>query len=321
VTTPALGDPIACAAADEITACLRGASHGDIRYLLGGGDGPDGDGPFTPRRIRNGGRPTPEGVAQAGRLGITREEKPSPVPARRGQDGGTLRFAIIDHCEQGLEGRMRRHRLLERPLAPGLTTLRDYAKRIGYSPDYIRLFWGKRDGFPAPAGELPPRGRHGGGRGELVFDEKALDAFRATQADLWGRRPMQRVVTNRDLDERITPSEFAQQLAGVDGAVMARYQALDGFPEIGKDGRCRLGDLLAHWNTRPIVLAGHDPDERVILREAARIIGLAHKTISQYRKKAGFPPGRDGTYRLGDVVDFLNTGRPGKRGPAARDAA
>ena len=216
---------------------------------------------------------------------------------------------------------MRRYRLLERPLAPGLTTLRGYAEGIGYSLGYIRLFWRKRDGFPAPVGELPPRGRHGGGRGELVFEEKALDAFRATQADLWGRRPMQRVVTSRDLDERITPGEFAQQLAGVGGEVMAQYQALEGFPETGTDRRCRLGDLLAYWNTRPIVLTGEDPDQRVTLYEAAGILGVAHKTLSQYRDNPGFPPEIGGRYRLGGLVGFLNTGRPGKRGPAAKTAA
>lgn len=222
---------------------------------------------------------------------------------------------------------MRRYRLLERPLAPGQTTLRDYGLRIGYSADYIRLFWGRRDGFPAPVGELHPQGRHGGGRGELVFEVKALDAFRATQLDLWGRRPLRRVVTSRDLDERITPGEFASQLAGVSGEEMARYQELESFPRIGGDGMCPLGDLIAYWNTRPIVLLGRDPNELVTLGEAARILGVAQKTISQYRDCDGFPATagsageRRPKYRLGAIVGFLNTGRPGKRGPAATTAA
>jgi len=223
---------------------------------------------------------------------------------------------------------MRRYRLLERPLPPGLTTLRDYAERIGYSFGYIRLYWGQRDGFPSPAGELPPRGRRGGGRGELVYDEKALDAFRGRHADLWGRRPMQRVVTSRDLDERITPGEFAGQLAGVGTEVIARYQELDGFPEIGADGTARLGDLLAYWNTRPVVLpAGYSGDEQVTVGEAARLIEVDPKTIDQYRGRPGFPAvaSRAGTrprkYRLGSLVEFLNTGRPGKRGRAAGAAA
>jgi hypothetical protein len=219
---------------------------------------------------------------------------------------------------------MRRYRLLERPLPPGLTTLRDYAELIGYSPDYIRLRWGQREGFPSPAGELPPRGRHGGGRGELVYEKKALDAFRALYADLWGRRPMPRVVTSRDLDDQITPAGFAHQLAGVGAEVMARYQELEGFPETGPDGHARLGDLLAYWNTRPIVLpAMYSGNEPVMISEAARIIGVDTKTISQYEGHPDFPAvvseadtGRR-KYRLASIVKFLNTGRPGKRGPAA----
>jgi hypothetical protein len=223
---------------------------------------------------------------------------------------------------------MGRYRLLERPLPPGLTTLRDYAARIGYSPDYVLRFWRKRPEFPSsPVGQLAPRGRRGGGRGELVYEEKALDAVRAAHADLWGRRPMQRVVTHRDLDERITPAEFARQLAGVGADVMARYQELEGFPESGPDGRARLGDLLTYWNTRPIVLAGHSGDEQVLISEAARIIGVDTKTISQYEGHPGFPAVVSGAetsrrkYRLGGIVEFLNTGRPGKRGRAAGAAA
>ncbi len=226
---------------------------------------------------------------------------------------------------------MRRYRLLELPLPPGLTTLRDYADRLGYSSRYIRQFWGQRDGFPEPVGELPSQGRAGrgsGGLGELVYEEKALDAVRARYADLWGRRRMERVVTSRDLDERITPGKFGRQLAGVAAEVMARYQELDGFPETGADGTARLGDLVAYWNTRPIVLpAGYSGDEQVTIGEVARIIDVDPKTISQYAGRPGFPGvvsragKRPRRYRLGSIVEYLNTGRPGKRGPAARSAA
>jgi hypothetical protein len=221
---------------------------------------------------------------------------------------------------------MRRYRQLEQPLPPGLTTLHDYAERIGYSSRYIRQYWGQRAGFPEPVGELPSQGRLGrgsGGLGELVYEEKALDAFRARHADLWGRRRMQRVVTRRDLDERLPPGEFARQLAGVGPDVIARYQELEGFPETSADGTARLGDLLAYWNTRPIVLpAAYSGDEQVTIGDAARILKVHPKTIDQYRGHGGFPSmvSRAGTrprkYRLGSIVEFLNTGRPGKRGPA-----
>ncbi len=188
---------------------------------------------------------------------------------------------------------MRRYRLLEQPLPPGQTTLRDYAEGLGYSPRYVRDTWGQRDGFPEPVGELPSQGREGrgsGGLGELVYEKKALDTFRARHADLWGRRRMQRVVTSRDLDDRITPGHFARQLAGVGAEVIARYQDLEGFPETGTDGTARLGDLLAYWNTRPIVLpAGFSGDEQVTIGEAARIIDVDPKTIGQYSGHAGFP--------------------------------
>lgn len=236
---------------------------------------------------------------------------------------------------------MRRYRLLEQPLPPGQTTLRDYAEGLGYSPGYVRDTWGQRDGFPEPVGELPSQGREGrgsGGLGELVYEEKALDAFRARHADLWGRRRMQRVVTSCDLDERVTPGQFARQLAGVGAEVIARYEELEGFPETAADGTARLGDLVAYWNTRPIVLpAGYSGNEQVTIGEAGRILDVDPKTIAQHDGKPGFPavvseasagcrstgkPRRaPRRYRLGSIVQFLNTGLPGKRGPSARTAA
>jgi len=198
---------------------------------------------------------------------------------------------------------MRRYRLLEQPLSPGLTTLRDYAERIGYSARYIRQFWGQRDRFPEPVGELSPQGRMGRGSGglpELVYEEKALDAFRALYADLWGRRRIQRVTTSRDLDERITPGGFARQLAGISAGEMARFQELEGFPETGADGTARLGDLVAYWNTRPIVLpAEYCGDEQVTIGEAARILNVAPKTIGQYEGHPGFPAAVTGAGKPG----------------------
>jgi len=208
--------------------------------------------------------------------------------------------------------------VLERPLPPGLATLDDYGELIGYQGTYIHWRWHPRPGFPEPVGEVPARGG-GGHRPQLVYEIKNLDAFRATQDDLWGRRKMRRVTTTLDLDLRFTAAQFAG-LAEVDPGVLALYQALDGFPEI-EDGTYRLGDLVRYWNTRPIVLEEHSRDERMTLGQIAdRVLKVARKTITQYRDgDPDFPePDGDGRYRLGDVVDFLN-GRPGKRGPAAGD--
>ena len=213
---------------------------------------------------------------------------------------------------------MARYPVLERPLPPGLVTLQDYAHDIGYSAEAIRVHWRKLPGFPEPVGQVS----RPAGLPAPVYEARRLETFRAAHANTWGRRELQRVVTDRDLDERVTLEEFAGQLAGTGVQDVARYREAGGFPRAGEDGRCRLGDLVAFWNTRPILLTGQDPEQRVNLGQAARILGMARKTLSQYRDSAGFPAaGLDGLRRLGDVVDFLNTGRPGKRGPSARDVA
>jgi len=212
-----------------------------------------------------------------------------------------------------------RYPVLERPLPPGLATLDDYGERIGYQETYIHWRWHPRPGFPEPVGETPARGGHGR-RPKLVYEIKSLDAFRATQDDLWGRRKMTRVTTTLDLDLRFTADQFAG-LAEVEPAVLALYQALDGFPA-AEDGTYRLGDLVAYWNTRPIVLEEHDPDEKMTLGKIATVLGVARKTVTQYKDDdPEFPsPTAGSQYRIGDVVDYLNN-RPGKRGPAAGDAS
>jgi hypothetical protein len=257
------------------------------------------------------GRPTPEGMAQADR-------HINPQSERKAR----ARQLLWDTSSSttGSGDQVPRYPVLEEPLPPGLDTLDGYGKRIGYRGRYLYYFWRPREGFPGPVAEVPARGSHGG-RNELVYDVKRLDAFRATQADLWGRRKMPRVTTAQDLDLRITAAEFAA-LAGADPAALRPYQALRGFPEPDEDGRRRLGDLVAYWNTRPIVLLEHDRDQRMPLGQIAdRVLQVARKTVTQYRDAPGFPePDEDGRYRLGDVVDFLND-RPGKRGAASRPAA
>ena len=138
--------------------------------------------------------------------------------------------------------------LLDLPLPPGQATLDDYGKSIGRTKDYIRTYWRPRPGCPDPVGQLAARGRNGGGRGELVFDTAALDAFRATQPDLWGRRTTPLLVTGHDEDERMTLGYFAGNVAGVHPETVTQYRAQDGFPAAGDDGKYRLGDLVEFWN-------------------------------------------------------------------------
>jgi hypothetical protein len=138
--------------------------------------------------------------------------------------------------------------LLERPLPRGLATLAEYAQRVGRSKDYIRTYWRPRPGFPDPVGKLAAQGRNGGGRGELVWKIAALDAFRASQHDLWGRRTTQLLVTSRNMDERMTLGYFADNVAEVHRKTITQYRGQSGFPAAGDDGKYRLGDLVDWWN-------------------------------------------------------------------------
>jgi hypothetical protein len=132
---------------------------------------------------------------------------------------------------------------------PGLITLRQWAASHGRTYDYVRQFWRKRDGFPDPVGELPSRGRHGGGRGELLFSETALEDWFAAQPDLL---PPGRIDPSNlpvDADERITLGRFASHIGKARGTV-TQHRGRPGFPEADANGRYRAGDLLDYWNTR-----------------------------------------------------------------------
>ncbi len=78
--------------------------------------------------------------------------------------------------------------------------------------------------------------------------------------------------------------------------------------------RASQPDLQDH---RPAeITTDRDRDERVTLHFfAVHVAGLDPKTVSQYQGNPGFPKaGKDGRYRLGDLLGFFNS-RPGKRGP------
>jgi hypothetical protein len=133
-------------------------------------------------------------------------------------------------------------------LPPGTTTLRSWAARHGRTHDYLRR-WRRRDGFPSPVGELPARGRHGGGRGELLFDEKALDTWLAGQADLEAPERFDLVALGLAADDRITLGRFAA-LAGRARNTVIQHLERPGFPQAGADGTYRVGDLSDYWNSR-----------------------------------------------------------------------
>ncbi len=130
-----------------------------------------------------------------------------------------------------------------------MTTLRRWAAEHGRTSDYVRLFWRSRPGFPEPATSLRPRGRHGGGRGELLFEEAALNAWLAAQDDL---HPPERVDPSGlevGENDRVTLGRFAA-LIGKDRKTVTQHRDRPGFPAPSADGTYRLGDLVRYWNAR-----------------------------------------------------------------------
>jgi hypothetical protein len=136
------------------------------------------------------------------------------------------------------------------PIPAGLTTLRIWAPRQGRTAGYVQRYWRRRPDFPEPVGELPARGRHGGGLGELLFDEAALDAWLAEQPRLAPPERVDPAGVEVDLDARITLGRFAG-LIGKSRKTVTQHRGRPGFPSADAAGRYRAGDLLAYWNDRP----------------------------------------------------------------------
>jgi len=208
-----------------------------------------------------------------------------------------------------------RYPVIQRPLPPGLTTLREYAPRVGRTPEYLEIRWRKLEGFPAPLYELPSAARNGGGQGELVYSETALDAFRELHPSLWGHRSVRLVIARR-LDERVTVAQFAE-ITGLDAG---RAAARPGCPPAGDDGRRALGDLVAWHNASPgpepaLAVTPLGARELVTVTAFARLVERDPKTVRQYQGTPDFPGARDGKrYLLGQMARWWN-GRGLKPGP------
>lgn len=134
-------------------------------------------------------------------------------------------------------------------IPPGWITLRRWAPRHGRTFGYVQRYWRGQPGFPAPVGELPSRGRHGGGRGELLFDEAALDTWLAAHPDLGSPERIDPAASGIDLDERITLGRFAA-LVGKARKTVTQHRGRPGFPAADEEGLYRVGDLFEYWNSR-----------------------------------------------------------------------
>ena len=137
---------------------------------------------------------------------------------------------------------MTRYPQLEEPLPPGHITLKDYAPQTGRALGTIETHWRPKPGFPEPVGELPSRGRHGGGRGRLVYLTHQLDAFFAANQPAGGRdhRPMRPPSLGQEA--RVTAGWFATNVAGVARKTVTQYRDQPTFPRADDDGTYRLGD-------------------------------------------------------------------------------
>jgi hypothetical protein len=150
-------------------------------------------------------------------------------------------------------------------LPPGTTTLRRWGARHGRTYDCLRR-WRQREGFPTPVGELPSRGRHGGGRGELLFDEHALDEWLVGQADLEPPERFDLAALGLAPDDRITLGRFAT-LIGLARASVTQHRDRVCFPRGNSDGTYRAGDLLDYWNSR----SGHRGLSRPAVQTKAQL--------------------------------------------------
>jgi hypothetical protein len=100
-----------------------------------------------------------------------------------------------------------------------------------------------------PVGELAARGRHGGGRGEFLFDEQALDAWLVRQPDLEAPERFDLGALGLEPGDRITLGRFAA-LIGKARNTVAQHRERPSFPSADVDGTYRVGDLFNYWNTR-----------------------------------------------------------------------
>jgi hypothetical protein len=133
--------------------------------------------------------------------------------------------------------------------AVGLLTLADWAQRIGRAPRTVINHWRPRPGFPPPAARLPGPAR--GGVGRLLYERRALDAWRETQPDLGLPRRVDLSQASFDPEARVSLGWFAEHVAGVARKTVTQYRGKPGFPLGDARNTYRAGDLAQFWSARP----------------------------------------------------------------------
>jgi hypothetical protein len=84
-----------------------------------------------------------------------------------------------------------------------------------------------------------------------LYEERALDAWRKAQPDLWLPHRVELAHGEFDPDARVTLGWFADHVAQVTRKTVTQYRGAPGFPPRGADGKYRAADLARFWSERP----------------------------------------------------------------------
>lgn len=200
---------------------------------------------------------------------------------------------------------------LAEPLGEGLTTIASWARQINRSAAYVSGYWRPQPDWPDPVGQLPPRGRNGGGRPELVYAAADLDRWRKRHQETQPERRSAAVATDLDPGTLVTLGRFAE-IAKVDRKTVTQYRGTPGWPAPVNAEVYRLRGLQSFWS----VPAELDPGTLLTLeRFAGEVAYLPLGEVERCRELRGFPKPVREVYRLGDLLAYWPS-RPGKRGPS-----
>lgn len=200
---------------------------------------------------------------------------------------------------------------LAEPLDEGLVTIASWARAVNRSAAYVSGYWRPQPDWPEPVGQLPPRGRNGGGRPALVYAGAELDSWRERHEETQPEGHSAAVTTDLDPGTLVTLGRFAE-IANLDRKTVTQYRGTPGWPAQVTGEAYRLRGLLSFWS----VASELDPGTLMTLKRfAGEVAQLPLGEIERCRGLRGFPKPVREVYRLGDLLAFWPS-RPGKRGPS-----